>query len=183
MIRLLVFLVVLFFGFNSYAFDATNNVTEISQNGHWRVIEFAAKTQLIYRLSSTSINDTRQSINFDFVPTKDCVPTAALMVSSLKTYNKVFDEGMLILAYKLPDQEQSIEMIKTVMSKGDTFAFFPFGKLIVPKLLNAKDRGKLAIWIPASGDGTVKRSDNIYFSLDGFTAAYEETKRLCNDNK
>jgi hypothetical protein len=168
---------------SSYAFDATNSVTEISQSAHWRVIEFAATAQLIYRLSSTSINDARQVIVFDFVPAKDCVPTPAVMVSSLKSYNNNFDEGMLPLAYKLPNQEQSMEMVKTVMSKGDTFAFFSFEQLKAPKLLNAKDRGKLAIWIPASGDGTVKRSGNIYFSLEGFSPAYLGAKRLCDDSK
>lgn len=183
MLRTLIFILVFCMTNASYAVDATRSVTEINQSGHWRVIEFAAATQLIYRLSSTSINDARQVIVFDFVPAKDCVPTPAVMVSSLQSYNKTFDEGMLPLAYKLPGHEQSMEFVKTVMSKDDTFAFFPFEQLKAPNLLNARDRGKLAIWIPASGDGTVKRSGNIYFSLEGFSPAYLDAKRLCGDSK
>ena len=74
-------------------------------------------------------------------------------------------------------------MVKTEMSEGDTFAFFPFEKLTVKTLLQSKDKGKLAIWIPASGDGIVKKSGNIYFSLEGFSLAYREAKRLCEDSK
>jgi hypothetical protein len=67
------------------------------------------------------------------------------------------------------------------MSEDDTFAFFIFKKLTAKTLLQSKDKGKLAIWIPPSGDGVIKKSGNIYFSLEGFSLAYKEAKRLCEN--
>jgi hypothetical protein len=167
----------------AYAVDATDSVTEISQSGHWQVTEFAGAKQLIYRLSTSSINTKREHIVFDFVPSKNCLPTPAVMIVNLDSYNEVFNAGLLPVAYKLPSQKQATELVKTDMSEGDTFAFFSFKKFTVKTLLQSGDRGKVAVWIPASGDGTVKKSGNMYFSLDGFSLAYKEAKRLCGDNK
>ena len=39
-----------------YAVDATKNATKSFTIGKWQITEFAAPTQMIYRLSSNSIN-------------------------------------------------------------------------------------------------------------------------------
>lgn len=183
MFRTVIFVFVICVASTSYAADARNIITEIAQSGRWLVIEFAAQTQLTYRLSSTSVNDTRQVVTFDFVPAESCIPTPAVMVSSMNSCSKLFDDGIFPLAYKLPGKEQSMEFVKTAMSKGDTFAFFVFEQLKAPDLLDARDKGKFAIWIPASGDGRIKRGGNIYFSLEGFSTAFLEAKKLCQDSK
>ena len=86
------------------------------------------------------------------------------------------------MEYKLPTQtEATPELVKTVISEGDEFEFLEFSKLTAKTLL--LDNGNLAIWVPASGDGDVKRSENMYFPLDGFSIAYKEAKRLCDDKK
>ena len=86
------------------------------------------------------------------------------------------------MEYKLPNQKGiTSELVKTTMTEGDEFEFLEFTKLTVKKLLLIK--GNLTIWIPASGDGDVKRSGNMYFSLDGFSTAYKEAKRSCDVNK
>lgn len=183
MIRFLFLIFTLWLTHPAYAVDALENVTEIRQNGHWQIIEFAGGEQLMYRLSSISINKMRKHIVFDFIPSKGCLATPAVIIENLDSYEDDLNAAVLPFAYKLPSQKQAIELVKTIMSEGDTFAFFPFEKLTVTALLQSGDKGKLAVWIPASGDGTVKRSGNTYFSLDGFSLAYKVAKRLCGDNE
>lgn len=183
MIRFLFFIFILWIINPAYAVDATDKITNNIQIGQWQVVEFAGSEQIIYRMSSDSINTPSTNIIFDFVPSIDCLSPAATMIVNFKSYNDFFNAGVSVFAYKLPNQKQTIEMVKTEMSEGDTFAFFPFEKLTVKTLLQSKDKGKLAIWIPASGDGIVKKSGNIYFSLEGFSLAYREAKRLCEDSK
>jgi hypothetical protein len=183
MIRSLFLMLALCIAYSAHALDASDKATEISRRGNWQIIEFAGAKQLIYRLSSTSIDGTEKHVVFDFVPSLDCSPTPAVMIVRFNSYNPVFNEGMLPLAFKLPSQSQEMELTKTTMSEGDTFAFFAFEKLSVATILKSQDKGKLAVWIPPSGDGRVKRTDNIYFSLEGFASASKEAKRLCRESK
>ncbi|MDK6959770.1 hypothetical protein QP403_21345, partial [Klebsiella michiganensis] len=68
------------------------------------------------------------------------------------------------------------------MLQGEEFAFFKFKKLSLNKLVNSGSRGNLAIWVPASGNGEVRGSSNMYFSLNGLSQAYSAAKSLCSDN-
>jgi hypothetical protein len=165
----------------AYAIDATDKITKNIQIGQWQVVEFAGSEQIVYRMSSDSINTPSTNIVFDFVSSEDCLSPTATMIVNFKSYNNTFNSGAGIFAYKLHNQKEAIEVVKSVMSESDTFAFFTFEKLTAKTLLQSKDKGKLAIWIPPSGDGVIKKSGNIYFSLEGFSLAYKEAKRLCEN--
>jgi hypothetical protein len=178
----LLFLLGLLIPHLSYAVDATNYAHREQHIGHWTLIEFFISERVVYRLSADSINEKNLNIVFDLVPSKDCISSPAIMVLKLKSYANKSKEGMVIMEYKLPTQtEATPELVKTVISEGDEFEFLEFSKLTAKTLL--LDNGNLAIWVPASGDGDVKRSENMYFPLDGFSIAYKEAKRLCDDKK
>lgn len=183
MIRFIILLSALLIATSAFAVDASKNVTEITKSGRWQVVEFAMQKQIIYRIASTSTNVEETHITFDLVPSNNCEPTPALMLSQRDSYNPNLDEGVVPFAYKLPGQNESVEITKTTMQRGDTFAFFQFKRLTAKTLLQSKDKGNLAIWVPASGDGAVTRSGNIYFSLNGFSKAYWKAQKLCNDNQ
>jgi hypothetical protein len=168
---------------NVYAVDATSSATKILTFDKWKIIEFAAQRQIFYRVSSDSTNFPDQHIVFDFVPSNKCLPTPALMIVRRDSYNPDLDDGRVILAYKLPGQPEVSELTRTVMQRGDTFAFFQFTELSAAKLAAPKSEGSLAIWVPPSFDGVVKRSSNIYFSLDGSRGAINKAKALCNANR
>lgn len=181
-INVLLISFILFAG-NLYAVDGTQSVTEIRQNEHWKVIEFSAPKQMIYRISSVSINNLRSFLTFDFLPSNRCVPDAAVMVTEFERYNNTFDNGILPISYKIPGVKEETELVKTHMSPGDKFAFYQFGKMRVESLIKSNDKGKMAVWIPGSADGVVKRSENIYFSLSGFSESLKSASALCNDNR
>lgn len=183
MIKLFFFLFTFFISPYVHAVDASSDVTEVKKFGRWTVVEFAGTKQLVYRISSESINIKNNYISFDFFPSKNCVADHAVLISELNSYVPEFDGGLLIYEYIIPGQKQGADLIKIEMSRGDKFAFFVFNKLSVDMMLKSKDKGKLTIWIPASGDGVVKKSGNIYFSLEGFTSSYREANRLCTDSK
>ncbi|MSP27015.1 MAG: hypothetical protein EXR80_00815 [Methylococcales bacterium] len=184
MIKFLFFISALWIINPAYAIDATNNITKNIQIGQWQVVEVAGSEKIMYRMSSNSINTPDTNIVFDFVPSKDCSSSVtATMIINLKSDYDTLNSGMVFFAYKLPNQKETIELVKTVMSEGDSFAFFPFEKVTVKTLLPSKEKGKLAIWVHPSGNGVVKKSGNIYFSLEGFSLAYKEAKSLCNDNR
>ena len=163
----------------AYAINVTKNI----QIGQWQVVEIAGSEEIMYTVLSKSINEPDTSISFNFVPSKDCFSIAATMMMNFKFYQDDLDSGMVFLAYKLPNQNETIELVKTKMLEGNPYVSFFFEKLTVKTLLQSKDKGKLAIWVHPSGDGTVKRSKNMYFSLEGFSLAYKEAERLCNDNR
>ena len=166
-----------------YAVDATKNATKSFTIGKWQITEFAAPTQMIYRLSSNSINFGEKHIVFDFASSKRCTPSPAVMIIKRETYNPDLDDGRVILAYKISNQVEVSELTKTAMQKDDSFVFFQFVGLTTTKLLQSKDIGNLVIWVPESFDGTVKRSDNIYFPIEGFRLATNEAYKLCNSNR
>jgi hypothetical protein len=168
---------------SAHAVDVTSRATQDRKFDKWQVVEFAMPTQLLYRVSTISINDRSQTLTFDMDPSKGCQPAPAVLVIENKTPSKASKEGMLIFEYKYPNQDSNVEIVNTLEQKNDRFEFAVFKKLTIPWLLGSNDAGKLAIWIPPSGDGVVKRSENIYFPLQGMTPAYNYAKKLCNDNK
>jgi hypothetical protein len=173
----------LFFSQLVCAVDATKFAAVKSTHGDWEVIEFPLPQGLIYRISSTSLTSKKEFLTFDFLANKNCQPNPAVMVQAFKKYEKGIDGGVLPYEYKIPGRESSIELVNITMQKGDKFAFFVFKQLTAETLLNSFSGGRLAMWIPASGDGSVKRSDNVYFSMNGVKAAYEIAKNLCLQNK
>ena len=181
--RAVVLFVALFLSTAAFAVDATSSATEIANSGRWLLIEFAAKQQLIYRISSQATNSENKYLAFDFAPSGKCEPKPAVMSSIQASYSPALQEGMVPMAYKPPGQPQSAEVTRTAMAPGDDTAFFQFKGLTAQLLLKSNDKGSLAVWIPGSGDGTVKRSNNTYFSLDGFTTAYNGARRRCLDNR
>jgi hypothetical protein len=151
--------------------------------GDWQVIEFAFPQGLMYRLTTTSLSSKKEFLTFDFLPTGNCQPDPAVMVKEFKSYQPGFDGGMLPYEYKVAGRGSSVEIVKILMQKGDKFAFFIFKNLTMQSLLNAPADSRLIIWMPASGDGTVKRSDNIYFSMNGAIEAYNQGRKLCLANR
>ena len=161
--------------------DLTNKMSEKRKFEKWQVIEFLGSKQLLYRLATTSINEKESHIVFDFLPSKKCIPSAALMIQKLESYKKISGKGLLILSFKFPkEKEEDIELIKTESQKNDSFLFIQFKKLTIGKFKNSKDKGKLAIWVPKGHK--IRRSSNIYFSLNGFSSAYSKAKELCMYN-
>lgn len=149
----------------TYAVDATSSATEVLQSGRWLVIEFAAKQQLIYRISSQATNSESSYLAIDFAPSRKCVPAPAVMSSVMSSYSPAFDQGLIPMSYRPPGQSESTEMVKTAMTPGDDVAFFQFKGLTAELLLKSRDKSSLAVWIPGSGDGTVKRSNNTFSRL------------------
>lgn len=182
--KIFTFLFAFFFISNlTYAFDATNLASIKNTYDDWSVIEFPMPKGLIYRISTTSLVSKKEHLTFDFLPNGACQAEPAVMVQELKGYEKALDGGMLPFEFKIPNQASTVDIVKTQMQKGDKFVFFAFTKLDAQKLLNSSLGGRVAMWIPPSGDGTVKRSENIYFSLNGVGAAYNQARRLCLANK
>lgn len=101
---------------------------------------------------------------------------------NMGSYESALDNGVVLVTYEVSGEAANIEVIKTQMSEGDPFAFFPFKSLTAKKLEEANSHGHLAIWFPGSADGMVKRSGNIYFALDGFKQAYNQAMKSCRDN-
>jgi hypothetical protein len=182
MIKILALLFVLFTVSNASAVDVSSSVTETRKFEHWQVTEFAGARQLMYRASSQSIDRKPWYLAFDVTPLNGCVPLPAVLIVKYDSYVPVFNKGLLIYSYKSPNQKEATELTKSEMSPGDRFAFFTFKALTIGWLLRSEDRGKLAMWIPASGDGKVKQSDNVYFSLQGLSLASKEATRLCIEN-
>jgi hypothetical protein len=171
------------FAVDSFAVDATRSITEIKQNGPWQVVEFSLPRNMFYRISSESINSNRSFLTFDFKHLNDCIPDPAVIITKYSAYNEIFDNGFLQISYKLPRMKEGSEVVKTHMSPGDDFSFFQFSSLRAETLMKLNDKGKMAVWIPGSANGVVKRSDNIYFSLTGFSKSFIEASTLCNDQR
>ena len=181
--HLFILLGMFFLANTTYAVDATSSATEVLKSGRWLLIEFAAKQQLIYRVSSQATNAESSYLAIDFAPSRKCAPAAAVMSSVMNSYSPALDDGLIPMSYKSPGQPEATEVVKTAMSPGDDVAFFQFKGLTAELILKSRDKGSVAVWIPGSGDGTVKRFNNTFFSLEGFTAAYNGARKRCNDNR
>jgi hypothetical protein len=177
------FLIIITFFFSSLvnAADLTNNISEIKNIGDWQLVEVVGGDQVGYRVATTSILKPNITLVFDFLPSQNCLPSPVVMIINFDSYTRSLDQGLVILEYKFPKEKSpTIEAVNTMMSHGDSFAFFPFKTLTIDKFSNALDKGKLAIWVSKGSD--YEKSGSMFFSLDGFTSAYKKAKKSCEDN-
>jgi len=165
------------------AVDASRAATRSFQSGSWKVIEFAGAQQLVYRLVSDSTNEAETHLAFDMAPSDRCEPRPAVMIRRMDRFLPDLADGLIPMTFKVPGQSDSPDLAKTAMRPDDPFAFFQFSRLTAQAVAQAHDRGSLATWIPGSGDGSVKRSSNIYFALDGFENGLARARRMCLDNR
>lgn len=162
------------------AVDATSVAKIIYESGGWKVVEIAGKSKMLYRIATDSINIKDTHLTIDFI--RQCKADPVVMVKKFPKYNPMLNNGKLMLQFRIPDAYENQDIVDTEMSQGDLYAFFKFNKLTVDNIYIAKDTSRLAIWVPESGDGQVKRSSNFYFSLEGFRSAYTKAKSLCQAN-
>jgi hypothetical protein len=165
------------------ASDGSGAATQIQTFGRWEVIEFAGANGLIYRISSDSINHKTTNIVFDVATETGCTESPAVMISKMKSYSPPLNGGKVTMTYRMPGQADQTDLTKTAMQKGDLFAFFQFSSLSAENLQRSPPEGNLAIWIPGSGDGAIKKTPNIYFSLDGFEYARAAAVNKCLANR
>lgn len=163
------------------AVDLADKMSSAKKVGYWQVLEFAGGGQIGYRLATTAILNSNITMVFDFLPSNKCISEPTVIIIKYDSYKEEFNDGLVLMEYKFPRaKKQTTEAIKTVMAEGDSFVFMPFQKLTTDKLYRAGDKGKLAVWFAGGHD--YERSDNIYFSLEGFMRAYQEAKKSCSDN-
>lgn len=169
----------------AYATDRAGDALRRFSVGKWEVIEFVGPRELKYRIATegkSAQSDSAKHVVFDFLPSLGCEPAPALQIVDMGTYRPSLDNGWFPLSYKVPGRKGQSELVRTRMSEGDNFAFLQFFLLEAQDLLAAKDIGHLTIWVPGSADGTVTRSKSMFFSLHGFTAAYQKASQLCKEN-
>ncbi|ALR75844.1 hypothetical protein [[Enterobacter] lignolyticus] len=173
-----------FMSFQSWADDFSSKAVKTYQAGDWIIVEFAADKQLVYKLATEAINKNLKEtyLSFYFTPSQSCKPTTAEMVMLMGGYSDVLDGGKVPMAFKIPGGKEEMELVDSSMQQNDSFAFFKFHQLTVKKLMSSPANGNVAIWIPPSGDGRVKGSSNMYFSLNGFNQALTMANKLCTDN-
>lgn len=167
---------------SSLAVDATGRITDAVKFGKWQVLEFAADSQLIYRVGATSSNAPYMHIAFDFAPMIGCKSKSAVLILKLDEYDPVYDDGAFAWSYKTPGGKESTEFVSSAMSQGDTFAFFQFNHLTPALLQRSNGKGNLSIWMPPSGDGTIKRGPNIYFPLSGLPESIRLAQKKCKES-
>ena len=180
LISLFIFFVSCFISSSSNAVDASSAAKVIYQNGSWKIVEITGNSKILYRIATDSINLKDTHLTIDFL--KQCKAEPVVMIKKFSIYNPLLNKGKLILQYRIPDLLENQEIVETEMSQGDTWAFFNFKNLMIEKLYIAKESSRLAIWVPESGDGEVKRSANFYFSLEGFKTVYVKAKGMCEAN-
>lgn len=169
----------------AHATDRAGDALRRFSVGKWEVIEFVGPRELTYRIATegkSTQSDLAKYIVFNFLPSLGCEPAPALQIVDMGTYRPGLENGWLPLSYKVPGRKEQSELVRTRMSEGDNFAFLQFFLLEAQGLLAAKDIGHLTIWVPGSADGTVTRSKSMFFSLHGFTAAYQKASQLCKEN-
>lgn len=167
-----------------HATDYTDRAMKAVKVGDWNIVEFAADKQIIYKVATEALNQNLKETYLSFYLTTagKCKPSPAEMSMFLGGYNDNLANGHVPFSYKIPGQKEETEVVETKMLQGEEFAFFKFQKLSLSKLMNSGSRGNLAIWVPASGDGEVRGSSNMYFSLNGLSQAYSAAKGICSDN-
>lgn len=172
---------ILFFISLANAVDLTKNINEIENIRDWQLVEVVGGDQVGYRVATTSILKPNTTLAFDFLPSQKCSPSPALLIINFGSYIQSLDQGLVILEYKFPaEKSPTIEAINTIMSNGDSFAFFPFKKLTIDKFNSTLDKGKLAIWVSKGSD--YEKSGSMFFSLDGFMSVYKKAKKSCQEN-
>lgn len=166
-----------------WAVDANKLITANQTFGDWRVVEFAGATKLLYRVASIALNDKNFTLTFDLGSLRDCRPSQGALIIQMTKYSKEFDDAFLPFQYKIPGSPESRPAaFRTTMARNDKFVFVE-STITVDLLATAHDKGKLALWTPASGDGVIARGANVYFSLAGFSSALDVAKGLCNDSR
>lgn len=178
--KVLFVLFLIFIPFKLMAEDGSNFSKIIYKNGDWQIVEITAPLKIIYRIATDSINIKNTHLTIDLL--NQCKYESVVMIKKFKEYSPIMTKGKLILQYKISNQLEFQEIVETDMSKGDTYGFFIFKNLLAENLYVAKESSRLTIWVPPSGDGQVKRSQNFYFSLNGFKNVYSKAKSLCSDN-
>jgi hypothetical protein len=165
---------------NVKSVDASDFAKVIYKDRAWQLVEISGASKILYRVAtdSTNVKDTHLTLNF----VKGCKPDPVVMIKKFNAYSPSLNEGLLMLQYKIPDFFENQEIVRTEMSEGDIYAFFKFKELSSEKIYIAKESSRLSIWVPASGDGKVKRSSNFYFSLEGFRAVFLKAKEMCKAN-
>lgn len=167
-----------------HATDYTDRAMKAFKIGDWNIVEFAADKQIIYKVATEALNQNLKEtyLSFYLTTSEKCKPSLAEMSMLMGGYSENLANGHVPLSYKIPGQKEDTEAVETKMLQGEEFAFFKFQKLSLNKLVNSGSRGNLAIWVPASGNGEVRGSSNMYFSLNGLSQAYSAAKSLCSDN-
>ncbi len=171
---------ILFLSKNVNAVDASNFSKIIYKAGSWQVVEIHAKTKVLYRIATDSLNVKDTHLTIDFL--EKCKPEPVVMIKKFKTYSPSLNGGMLMLEYKIPDLFQDIEIVETEMSKDDTYAFFKFKNLTADWFNIANESSRLSIWVSESGDGKIKGSSSFYFSLEGFKSVFLKANKMCKAN-
>lgn len=172
--------VILFLSKNANAVDASNFSKIIYKAGSWQVVEIHAKTKVLYRIATDSLNVKDTHLTIDFLG--KCKPEPVVMIKKFEAYNPSLNGGMLMLEYKIPDLLQDIEIVETEMSKGDTYGFFKFKNLTEDWFNIANESSRLSIWVSESGHGKIKGSSKFYFSLEGFKSAFLKANKMCKAN-
>lgn len=167
-----------------HAEDYTDKAVKAVKIGDWNLIEFAAEEQIIYKVATEALNQNLKEtyVSFYLSTSTRCEPSTAEMNMLLGSYSETLAHGNVPMSYKIPGKKEHTEVVDTRMEKGDLFAFFKFHALTLKSLLSTDDQGNLSIWIPGSGDGTVKRSSNMYFSLQGLNLTYSTARKRCMEN-
>lgn len=169
---------------SSSASRASEVITEVvGGTGAWTVVKTSGSTSISYHLISKSTNAPRARVFFDFSSSNDCKPSSATIVMQFDSFDPTLSNGAVIINYQLPTQSVVSELAKTKMKNGNNFAFISLKKLTADQIIKENDRGSLAIWLPASGDGQSERSDNMYISLNGFSSAYIGAMAFCMTGK
>jgi hypothetical protein len=163
----------------AHGVDASKLASKVEKFESWQASQFALPRALLYRMAAVSANYPDVTITVDL--SDECLPLGVVL--NWKAGNALSNGSLVMFAYKIPGGKENQELVAGVSSPHDAFAFFPFQTLTAKQLYATNGRGNLTVWIPASGDGTVKRSSNIYVSLEGFTAAYDRVTKLCMDNR
>ncbi len=166
--------------------DASRWASVVANVGDWNVVQFLLPKGIFFRIASDSANSGlrpwEQYISFDFRPDHKCAQPLMVLAHHEASYVAAFDGGFLPISYKIPGQPESDDLATTEMLRGDSYSYAQL-HMAADKLLLAHDKGFLVMWIPGSGDGTIRRSANVYFSLSGFTGAYQKAMSMCIDNR
>jgi hypothetical protein len=159
------------------AVDVTNSATKETVIGDWVIVEVANPGQMSYRIASTSINKSWSTLAFDFIPTRNCIATTAVVAAEFASYKPSYNNSVVHLAYRIPGVVKGkVEPITIIMELSDTYAFFPFKTLTAEMLYKAKKDSKFSFWFLASPN------ESTFFSLDGFKTAYDRAKKACISN-
>ena len=126
--------------FNSRAVDGSNFSKIIYKNGDWQIVEITAPLKIVYRIATDSMNIQNTHLTIDLLD--QCKYEPVIMIKKFKEYIPIMTKGKLILQYKISNQLENQEIVETEMSKGDTYGFFNFKKLLAENLYAAKESSR-----------------------------------------